>query len=534
MAKVIRQGNISDAPNYLELLKASLGEDYPDKQIYDPSWIKAQLSQGSDLESWVAETDGKLCASLSFLPPLLNNSNPIANLGRFIVRPESYADGTAEELLNKITELTTQRKQHCVTRILASDHSHQLLFEKVGYACVGYQPLKHMNRGREGVLFYVRPTHPEMLARLPLSESLPQIKELSSAVLANLKIPHPISIQDGTIGYPLQTEVKCLEASLGDFERYRGEAHGINPMIEISGTFNMGHGYLRTNSEASFRAVLAQRGESVAAGVVYIFDPFDRCVRLVASFSRDDLSMGALLREVVEISHERLSAVYVEMDILVTGRRLLKTAEQLGFVPIAYLAEFYVWDGLYTDVVKMVKLNMVYSHDAAKLTPSARAIVDIIDHNFQDQKVGVAIVNLLRGLPVFEGLGDGELRKIARLFVQKLFRPGERIFNKGDSGKEAYVVMRGAVEIALEEGSKPIATIMNGQIFGELAFLDGAERGAIASANQPSILLIIQRTAFNDLAQREPHLGMVVMRNIAMALSNRLRKTNLAVMGAPR
>ena len=68
----------------------------------------------------------------------------------------------------------------------------------------------------------------------------------------------------------------------------------------------------------------------------------------------------------------------------------------------------------------MVKLNMVYSHDTAAFTPSARAIVDIIDHNFQDQKVGVAIVNLLRGLPVFEGLGDGELRKIARLFLQRL------------------------------------------------------------------------------------------------------------------
>ncbi len=226
---------------------------------------------------------------------------------------------------------------------------------------------------------------------------------------------------------------------------------------------------------------------------------------------------------------EQLSAVYVEVDILVTARRLLKTAEQLGFVPIAYLAEFFIWDGLYTDVAKMVKLNMMYSHDNTEFTPSARVIVDIIDHNFQDQKVGVAIVTLLSRLPIFEGLGDGELRKIARLFTQKLFRPGERIFSKGDSGKEAYVVMRGEVDILLEEGTKPIATVGNGQIFGELAFLDGAARGAIAVASQPCILLIIQRTAFNDLAQREPHLGMVVMRNIAFELSNRLRKTNLVV-----
>jgi hypothetical protein len=151
-------------------------------------------------------------ASISFLPPLLNNTNPIANLGRFFVRPGSHEDGAAEELLSRVTALAVERKQHAVTRVFASNHALQKLFEMAGYACVGYQPFKHMNRVREGALFYVRPTNLEVLARLPLSESLPQIKELSTVVLANLKIPNPISIQDGTIGYPLQTEVTCVDA----------------------------------------------------------------------------------------------------------------------------------------------------------------------------------------------------------------------------------------------------------------------------------------------------------------------------------
>jgi len=64
--------------------------------------------------------------------------------------------------------------------------------------------------------------------------------------------------------------------------------------------------------------------------------------------------------------------------------------------------------------------------------------------------------------------------------------------------------------------------------------LDGAARGAIAVAHHASILLIIQRSAFNMLAQQEPQLGMVVMRNIARELSNRLRKTTLAVAAAQK
>src|SRR5438093_5409463 len=46
------------------------------------------------------------------------------------------------------------------------------------------------------------------------------------------------------------------------------------------------------------------------------------------------------------------------------------------------------------------------------------------------------------------------------------------------------VVMRGQIEIHLDDKSLPIATVGNGQIFGELSFLDGAPRVANAVANQ--------------------------------------------------
>ncbi|MEW6161371.1 MAG: cyclic nucleotide-binding domain-containing protein, partial [Verrucomicrobiota bacterium] len=401
--------------------------------------------------------------------------------------------------------------------------------EKLGFTCVGFQPFKHMARVREGGLFYLWTGSNHLGARLPISESLPQIQELASAILQALNIPDPVSVRDGAVGYPLQTELKSQDASIEDFETWRLKSQSANPPVEISGVFNLGLGYMRTASDSPLKALLAVREGNVTAGLAYYFDPYDRCVRFVNSFAIDDLSMGALFRHAVKLAQEQHSAVYVEVDILMTAPRLLKSAEQLGFVPIAYLPAVFSRDDKQADVVKMIKLNMVYSLENYTFTAQSRRIVEIIDHNFQDQKVGIAIINLLRGLPIFDGLGDGELRKMARLFTQKLFRPGEKIFAKGDSGNEAYVVMRGQIDILLDEHSKPLASFGNGQIFGELAFLDGAARTAQAVASQPSILLVIQRSSFNGLTQREPHLGMVVMRNIAMELSNRLRKTTAAV-----
>ena len=528
MRVVIRQINGSDAARWQDLLKASIGEDYPDKQVYEPAWASTQLDLVTGHETWVAEANGGWQASVSFLQPASQTKNPVLNLGRPLFRPESFKDGSAEALLRRINELAAERRQMIVARILASDHPQQLLHEKIGYVCVGFQPFKHLLLVRQGALFYVWFAKPDIVPRRPISESLSQISELAAAALNHLRIPNPLSVRDGVTGYPLQTELQLHEASYNDFALWRLHAQSSSPPTEISSGYNLGLGLLRTSGDAQVRAVLGKRHNNVVAGLAYLADNRDRCVRLVDSFSTDDLSIGALFNYAVRIAQDKLNAVYLEADILMTAPRLLKTAEQLGFVPVAYLPAFYFNADGHTDVVKVVKLSMAYSLENTELSSHAKVIVQIVDQSFQDQKIGVAIINLLRGLPIFEGLGDGELRKMARLFTQKLYRPGEKIFNKGDSSNEAYVVMRGQVEIHLEEKSSPIATVGHGQIFGELAFLDNSPRVAYAIASQASILLVIQRTAFNDLVQREPYFGMVVMRNIGLELSHRLRRTNAA------
>jgi hypothetical protein len=525
MGAVIRQCTAQDAVPWAELFNVCMGDDYPERQVYDLGWVAERLSTPGGDETWAAEAQGRLVAAVSLLEPSLANRNPITNLGREIFRPESLKDGSAQGLLNKITQLSESRKQVVVARVFASDNARQALFEQSGFVCVGFQPFKHMLRTREGVLFYLRQVPASAMSRLPISESLSQVSELATTVLANLKVTAPLSVRDGVTGYPLQRELQYLDATLEEYKETRLKAESFNPPVEISGGFNLGWGAMRVSATSSVKALLAKVEDAVVAGLAFAVDDRDRCVRLVDGFATDDLSMGAAFQRVVKLAQEKHNAVYIEADLLMTAPRLLKCTEQLGFVPVAYLPGFYSKGAACVDVVKLVKLNMAYGLESAKLTTHAKTIADIVDRNFQDQKVGVAIINLLRGLPVFEGLGDGELRKIARLFTQKLFRPNDRIFSKGDSGSEAYIVMRGQVDIVLEEGGKPLASLGTGQIFGEQAFLDGAPRGALALASQPSILLVVQRTAFNELVQREPHLGMVVMRNIALTLSNRLRRS---------
>lgn len=532
---VVRQAGPADAAQWLELLRVNLGDNYPAREVYDLGWIAMQLDPHAGEETWVAEYGGRILASISFLRPSDANNNPVSNLGRNLNRDEAYFCGAAEALVCEVTQQAQHLNQMAVVRVPATDSRQQLIYEKMGYVCVGYQPCKHILRSRQGILFYVRPAVPVLGSRMPLSESLPQISELAARVLSNLNIPSPISVRDGATGYPLQTDLDVQQATVEDFEVWRAQALLNNPPTEVSSGFNRNLGLLRIEEAATpMHCLLGQLNSQIVCGLSYMFDPHDKCVRVLDCFATNDFSLGHLLNHLTKLAANNLSAAYVELDILMSAPRLLKTAEQLGFVPVAYLPAFFLHNDHHHDVVKMVKLNLVYNVESQGMTAGASAIIKIVDQNLQDQKVGIAVINLLRSLPIFEGLGDGELRKVARLFKQKLYQPGELVFKKGDAGHEAYIVMRGQVDICLDESPRPIASVTNGQIFGELAFLDGSPRAARAISKQPTIMLVMERPSFTQLVQREPHLGLVVIRNIAEDLSNKLRRTNAAHSAALR
>jgi CRP/FNR family cyclic AMP-dependent transcriptional regulator len=525
---VVRQASPGDTDQWLDLIRVNLGDNYPAPEVYDPSWVAMQLDPMSGEETWVAEDNGRIVASLSFLRSADVN-NPVANLGRNLNREEAYANGAAEALVCEITQQTLRLNQMAVVRIPATDSRQQLIYEKMGYVCVGYQPCKHVVRTRQGVLFYVRPANPVLGTRMPLSESLPQIGELATKALEKLNIPNLFQVRDGATGYSLQSDLDVQQASMEDFELWRSQIALTNPPVEVSSGFNRNLGLLRIeDSNTPFQCLLGQHNGKIVCGLAYVFDPHDACVRVLDCFSSNDFSLGHMLNHLIKMAGNNLSATYVEIDVLMTAPRLLKTAEQLGFVPVAYMPAFYHRNDQHLDVVKMVKLNLVYNVESHSMTAGASEVIKIVNQCFQDQKVGIAIINMLKSLPIFEGLGDGELRKVARLFKQKLYQPAEVVFKKGDEGNEAYIVMRGHVDICMEGSPRPIAAVSNGQIFGELALLDGSPRGARAIARQPTVMLVVERKAFVELVQREPHLGLVIIRNIGDDLSAKLRRANAA------
>src|SRR5688572_1102760 len=98
------------------------------------------------------------------------------------------------------------------------------------------------------------------------------------------------------------------------------------------------------------------------------------------------------------------------------------------------------------------------------------------------------------------------------------FRRGEVIFHLGDPGDALFIVTSGAIKIMLpsDTGDEAIlATLRAGDVFGELALLDGAPRSATAAALEPTETLVLPRQRFRELLDTQPAVRDALLASIA-------------------
>jgi CRP/FNR family cyclic AMP-dependent transcriptional regulator len=134
-------------------------------------------------------------------------------------------------------------------------------------------------------------------------------------------------------------------------------------------------------------------------------------------------------------------------------------------------------------------------------------------------------VELLRTIPLFEGLAEDDLRALANTVVHRSFHAGQSIFEQGDRGSEMYIVAEGHVNIHLPgDASRRVSLkdIGRGEYFGELALFDDKPRSASALATTEAVLLELTRQTLSDYLERRPRAAMAILRT----MGERLRQTN--------
>ncbi len=122
-------------------------------------------------------------------------------------------------------------------------------------------------------------------------------------------------------------------------------------------------------------------------------------------------------------------------------------------------------------------------------------------------------------------LSEKDLAALAKRAEIMAFKADQTIFQRGDVAAHMMVVVRGRVQISSpsHEGDKIIfATMSPGDVFGEVALIDGHERSTDAIAVEPTEVLALQRDDFIKTLEHSPRLAIDLLRVLCM----RIRQTN--------
>ena len=118
---------------------------------------------------------------------------------------------------------------------------------------------------------------------------------------------------------------------------------------------------------------------------------------------------------------------------------------------------------------------------------------------------------VLRKHPIFAILNPEAFDQLCRYAKHSTLKRGATIFSKGDPGNSLFAVISGTVKISVSspDGRSAIFNLIGpGEIFGEIAVLDGQARTADATANTNCEIFVIDRREFLPFVRSQPALAM--------------------------
>lgn len=132
-------------------------------------------------------------------------------------------------------------------------------------------------------------------------------------------------------------------------------------------------------------------------------------------------------------------------------------------------------------------------------------------------------------LPVFSSFSLNDLSTLAKHMSFVHLQRGEYLFMEGDKGSFMGFVVTGVLEVqkSTTAGDRvTLARLTKGSSIGEMALIDQSVRSATIVAKQTTTLVTLTEKGFDLLAERQPALGIQVIKKIARLLSLNMRRTS--------
>lgn len=139
-------------------------------------------------------------------------------------------------------------------------------------------------------------------------------------------------------------------------------------------------------------------------------------------------------------------------------------------------------------------------------------------------------VKMLQQVPLFAGVSSAKLKLLAFTSDRVTYRADEALFQQGDTGDAAFVILTGRADILVDspKGKIKVAEVGENSIVGEIAILCDVARTATVTARTQIEALRISKENFFKLMLDFPEMSLQVVR----VLADRLHQTTAELTAA--
>ena len=123
---------------------------------------------------------------------------------------------------------------------------------------------------------------------------------------------------------------------------------------------------------------------------------------------------------------------------------------------------------------------------------------------------------LIKGIPLFAGLDDPTLAKLAADFVERRFDTGSTLATEGSGGLNFFVIESGEATVTVQGAE--VGTLGPGASFGEVALVDKEARSATVTAATPIVAWALPVWTFRSFVETRPDVSWRLLEIMAERL----------------
>jgi CRP/FNR family cyclic AMP-dependent transcriptional regulator len=162
---------------------------------------------------------------------------------------------------------------------------------------------------------------------------------------------------------------------------------------------------------------------------------------------------------------------------------------------------------------------------------SGKDLKDIIHKITRDAEKRDNLITIsaeLRKLHVFQHMKDEQIFRLSKFAKVDATMPGDFVFREDDRSMDFYVVREGRIEIRKETpfGPQILGSLVADTIFGEMNFIDRAQRSSDAVAVEPSACYTFSFSALDQMMDEDKDIAVGLHWSFWRSLSEKVRDAN--------